>query len=276
MTLTRLYGGVYFSYRQAIRLDCLLLAIRSWPPPLVDTGLAAAMSAASEVVTSVGSHFAQPLRPRDRDGQPKLTALRRAASRRDIEVYDLFEERLCRFMSRPAHGHGATALRADYRDFLSSFDGDVSAIYADPPYTRDHYSRFYHVLETMALGDVPVVSRVQIGGESLISRGLYRSSRHQSPFCIKSQAPSAFANLYSAVRRFGVPFVLSYSPYTSGTAARPRPRLLTVPEVADMARSVFSRVDVRPAGRLSHSRFNAAHLNGAVLQEAEVFIVCEP
>ena len=28
-------------------------------------------------------------------------------------------------------------------------------VYADPPYTRDHYSRFYHVLETLALRDDP-------------------------------------------------------------------------------------------------------------------------
>jgi len=32
------------------------------------------------------------------------------------------------------------------------------AIYADPSYTRDHYSRSHHILETIALGDLPGIS----------------------------------------------------------------------------------------------------------------------
>ena len=35
-------------------------------------------------------------------------------------------------------------------------------VYADPPYTRDHYSRFYHVLETISLFDSPIVSKTKM------------------------------------------------------------------------------------------------------------------
>lgn len=275
-TLTQVYGGVYFGYRQALQLDCLLAATRVLPAGAVDTCLAAVMSAASECVTSVGNHFAQPLRPRNQEGQPKTRALIGAASRRELDVYAVFEQRLRRFARLPPPGTRTVAVRADYRDFLSSYDGEPAVIYADPPYTRDHYSRFYHVLETIALGDSPGVSTVRVGGRTMASRGLYRPGRHQSPFCIKSEAPSAFSALFAGARRFQVPLLLSYSPYASGTAARPQPRLLTVPDIVDLALAEFGEVTVRPAGRVSHSKLNAAHLNGEAMQEAEVFIVCEP
>ena len=41
----------------------------------------------------------------------------------------------------------------DFRQALQNLDDDVRVIYADPPYTRDHYSRFYHGLETLSLRD---------------------------------------------------------------------------------------------------------------------------
>ena len=74
-------------------------------------------------------------------------------------------------------------------------------MYADPPYTRDHYSRYYHVLETMSLRDNPEVSMTMIraGGSPRVSRGVYRADRYQSPFCIKSQAAGAFEELCRGV-----------------------------------------------------------------------------
>jgi 16S rRNA G966 N2-methylase RsmD len=267
--LTRSYGGVYFGYRQALALDCLMAVVSS------DTGLAAIMSAASESVTSVGNHFAQPLRPRDRDGRPKLATLRAAAHRRESDVFAHFARRLHEYAALPAPTHDVQAVRADYRTFLATADG-IGAVYADPPYTRDHYSRFYHVLETIALGDDPGASTMRLGSETKLSRGLYRPDRHQSPFCIRSEVPQAFAELFAGVRRHDAPLVLSYSPYTHQTAARPQPRLLTVPELVDLAQAHFSDVSVVSAGPLAHSKFNATHLNGDATDEAEVFVICRP
>jgi 16S rRNA G966 N2-methylase RsmD len=268
--LTRLYGGVYFSYRHALELDCLTAAVRGQ-----ETGLAAVMSAASECVTSVGNHFAQPLRPRDRDGRPKLATLRAAARRRESDVFAHFANRVGEYAALPAPTHAVEAVRADYRDFLATADG-ITAVYADPPYTRDHYSRFYHVLETIALGDDPGVSNMTVNGETKLSRGLYRPDRHQSPFCIRSEVPGAFAELFAGVRRHEAPLVLSYSPYTHGTAARPQPRLLTIPELVELAKAHFRDVGVVSAGPLAHSKFNATRLNGDATDEAEVFVICRP
>jgi len=277
LTLTRFYGGVYFSYEQALHLDCVLAAVRALPAGAArDTGLAAALGAASECVTSVGSHFAQPVRPRDGLGRPKPAALVAVARRRRRCVFEVFTERLRRYARAPGASLPVRALSADYRAFLASHEGEVAVAYADPPYTRDHYSRFYHVLETMARGDDPDVSRVSVGGADLLSRGLYRRDRHQSPFCIRTQAPDAFRELFAGVRALGAPLVVSYSPYSSGTAARPETRLLRIPEVVELAGEAFADVSIRSAGPLSHSKFNAQRLNGAIDREAEVLLICRP
>jgi adenine-specific DNA-methyltransferase len=276
LTLTRYYGGVYFGYTQALALDCLLAAIRTLPASQRDTGMAALLGAASECVTSVGNHFAQPMRPRDRLGAPKLSALFTLARRRERDVFGAFASRLKRYGVVPGAAKTAEAVQADYRSFLASHEGHVAAVYADPPYTRDHYSRFYHVLETIARGDAPGISTVSANGKVSLSRGLYRSQRHQSPFCIRSEAPDAFRALFGGVRQLDAPLVLSYSPYRTGTAARPQPRLLTIREVANLASETFRAVSVRSAGRLSHSKFNVAHLNSDVDYDAEALLICTP
>jgi 16S rRNA G966 N2-methylase RsmD len=276
LTLTGHYGGVFFSYRQALQLDCLLAAVGDLVGAGLDTGLAAILGAASETVTSVGSHFAQPIRPRDRNGAPKLTPLRSAARRREREPLLVFAGLMSDYANLPTTEFEFEAIRADYREFLAASPAQFSAVYADPPYTRDHYSRFYHVLETIARCDDPSLSTVTQGGATAVSRGLYRVDRHQSPFCIRSQAPAAFANLFRGTRELGAPLVLSYSPYSSGTAARPQPRLLTIDDLCDLAAAEFGEVRVHSAGRVSHSRFNARRLNGAIEAEAESLLVCVP
>jgi adenine-specific DNA-methyltransferase len=272
--LTRYYGGVYFSYEQALMLDGLTTAVRSLRQPFRDVGLAAVMSTASDIVSSVGNQFAQPLRPRGSDGQPKTGSLRTTTRRRQLSVPELFLAWMDRYASLPAPRHESVAVRGDFEDILASPPPGISVIYADPPYTRDHYSRYYHVLETIALGDEPEVSRMRLGSETLISRGLYRDQRHQSPFCIKSRAPQAFATLFAGARRLEIPIVVSYSPHGAGSASRPR--LLTIQDIVELARERYSDVEVISAGRLAHSKLNASRLNSAVAYDAELLIACRP
>jgi hypothetical protein len=128
------------------------------------------------------------------------------------------------------------------------------------------------VLETITLGDEPEISAVRIGGTSQLSRGLYRTERHQSPFCIKSEAPAAFEALFALARSLEVPLVLSYSPYGEGH----RPRLLTIEQICAIGAEYYTSVDVCSAGRVAHSKLNANHLNSKVVYEAEVLVVCRP
>jgi len=273
-TLTRYYGGVYFSYVQAMELDALATTIRRLKPRYLDTATAALISTASEIVSTVGNQFAQPVRPRGLDGRIKPHAAKAVVRGRTASVFEAFSAWLGRYCLLPQLPGLARVLRADYRDVLQDLPRDVVAVYADPPYTRDHYSRYYHVLETIAIGDEPHLSVVNLGGISQPSRGLYRVDRHQSPFCIKSQAPGAFATLFDAVARRGVPLVLSYSPYEKDTGARPR--LLTVEQITALAAESFSSVDLISAGRVSHSKFNADRVNVDIRHDAEVLVLCRP
>jgi adenine-specific DNA-methyltransferase len=267
--LTRYYGGVYFSYAQAAALDGFTQAARELPVEQRDTALAAVLGAASGIVTSVGNHFAQPVRPRTKDGRVKTAAIGRVIRQRSLDVFHLARERLAEYSRLEPPPTKGCAVRADYRAGLDGL-GPMGAVYADPPYTRDHYSRFYHVLETIALGDEPAVSSVRIGDRTVLSRGLYRAERHQSPFCIKSKAPYAFAELFGRVVALDCPLVLSYSPYTDGG----HPRLMKVEQLEALAREYFSSVEVRSSGRVAHSKLNANHLKLEASDDAEVLMVC--
>jgi adenine-specific DNA-methyltransferase len=264
------YGGVYFSYTQAMDID----VIASWARSLGqgrDTALAAVLSTASELVSSVGNHFAQPIRPRDPSGRLKSKQLAAIKEKRLVSTNDVFAAKLIQFSRLAPPNYPAQTARADFRDTLAGLTADTSVVYADPPYTRDHYSRFYHVLETLALGDDPGISTMRLGEATLPSRGLYRLDRHQSPFSIVSEAPRAFSQMFEDVSRVGAALVLSYSPIPENN--KPRARVIDLPRLVDLARGHFGKVEIVKAEGLMHSKFNAAHLNAPAVREAEVLIV---
>lgn len=271
--LTRYYAGVYFAYRQSVELDAIASCVRALPNEFRVTGLAAVLSTASQLVSTVGNQFAQPIRPRSKDGHVKHSALRAVARTRQLSTIKTFTQWLKRYQELPPAKYEHQALRGDYREILDLTTSRVSAIYADPPYTRDHYSRFYHVLETISLGDDPQLSQVSIGSEPRASRGLYRAERHQSPFCIKSEVHQAFRDLVQGAAKHDVPLIISYSPYTNGSAARPQTRLMTIAEIESIVAEHFTQVKVKSLGRIAHSKLNAQRLNIEVDPEAELLII---
>lgn len=269
----RYFGGIYFSFLQSVQLDILLEAISQVPNDSKDVFMAALLSTASEAVNTVGKQFAQPLRPRRSNGEPKHKLYELTSRDRYKDIFEIYENWLARYLNNPSSDYSHVVIREDYLDALDALSDKVDVIYADPPYTRDHYSRFYHVLETLCLRDTPAVSKVRVGSSDFISRGLYRQERHQSPFSIKSQAPSAFSNLFEKSSRLGVPLVLSYSPYISANNARPR--LMTIQQIEDLAKRFYKHVDIVSAGKISHSKLNRSDKNTIVSYEAEVMFVCE-
>lgn len=270
----RHFGGLYFSYRQAMYIDVLLAAIHKLPVTYRDTFLAAVLSTASDVVNTVGKQFAQPIKPRSAAGDPKHHLIAKIHRDRNSDVLDCFSGWLDRYKNLPRPHIQHQVIRGDFHDVLMQLDNSVSVVYADPPYTRDHYSRYYHVLETLCLRDDPEVSTVVSNNTRKPSRGVYRSDRHQSPFCIKSEAPIAFNVLFGDVRKLNIPLVLSYSPYAKDRSSRPR--LMTVEALVELARKHFSNVAVESAGKISHNKLNTTQLNFEVSYEAEIFIICKP
>ncbi len=96
--------------------------------------------------------------------------------------------------------HPITVTSLDYLDCLRIIP-ENSIVYADPPYSAVHYSRFYHVIETLVRYDHP----------HLEYKGRYRDDRHQSPFDKRKEVAGAFRLLFNAVDERKSHLVLSYS-----------------------------------------------------------------
>lgn len=73
-------------------------------------------------------------------------------------------------------------------------------IYADPPYTDDQYSRYYHLYETLLLYDYPKTTGI----------GRYRPGRFRSNFSLKTEVSNAFDLLLEGCSRLESDFILSY------------------------------------------------------------------
>lgn len=269
----RHFGGIYFSYRQAADLDVILAFAHSSKKLERETLVAAALSSASELVNTVGKQFAQPIRPRSKQGSIKPGLVNLAMRDRLRNTLSAYMNSIEKYASQPNTADSCIAIRSDYRDFMASTAFDGGVVYADPPYTRDHYSRFYHVLETMALRDDPAISSNTVRGKTSPSRGAYREDRHQSPFCIRSQAPEAFDELFSGVAKKALPIVVSYSPYAAEKDAHPR--VMEMGAVEEIARRYYAKVELVSVGEFFHSRLNRSDLNKEIAREAEFLLLCK-
>lgn len=271
-TATRYFGGSYFSYQQALELDCLSAIIEEISAAeSKDFFTAALLSTASDVVNTVGKQFAQPIRPRTKDGKVKQHLLSKIQRDRRLSAIDAFPQWLRRYYQFKAISRNHLATQADYRNALVKFAGQYSIVYADPPYTRDHYSRFYHVLETLSKRDNPYIARSAGSGKDELSRGLYRGDRHQSPFCIRSKAADAFTELFRLTATSGANLVLSYSPFESGA----HPRMMKIEMLLAVANEFYRTVELQNIDGINHSKLNNSKLNLAKPKEAEVLLICK-
>jgi adenine-specific DNA methylase len=271
-TVTRNFGGVYFSYIQSITLDAILKYSDSQPEGSRDTFKAAALSTASQLVNTVGKQFAQPIQPRNKSGTTKRGLAKMAQKDRSMDALTMYSQWLNQYATLPRSIKGSRAIRTDYLSALNDANLKFSAVYADPPYTRDHYSRFYHVLETMCLRDNPEISKVMKSGRMSPSRGIYRAERHQSPFCIRSTAPLAFDNLFKSARMRNLPLVLSYSPHETGDGTHPR--VVSTSQIMELANGYYSKVQLMTVDGVIHNKLNRNDLNLKTRDHAEILIKC--
>jgi adenine-specific DNA methylase len=269
--ITQYFGGVFFSFQQAVVLDTILSRIRFAPEEIKPVLLASLISTASDLVNTVGKQFAQPISPRTSSGAPKSGLLSQVRRDRIKDATTSYLSWVAKYLTVMPCRKPHMSLKMDYYEALSTLPDDVKIIYADPPYTRDHYSRFYHVLETIALNDYPAVTRSNLGRGKRLSKGMYRQDRHQSPFCIKSQAPREFERMFQKVAKTDRTLVLSYSPFNRAKGAHPR--VMTVESLLSMAKSHFSHVEALSAGSFSHSKLNHTRLHLSSETDAELVIV---
>jgi hypothetical protein len=140
------------------------------------------------------------------------------ARRRQIDVFERFEEfshDIAETVSRTDYVSGNRASVGDYRRLLTAgdrfeFPFPVDLVYLDPPYTSDHYSRFYHVLNVLARYDYPLLETDPHGR---ILRGRYprRELRFRSGFCKKATVEDEFRRVIRGSAGCGAKLVISYA-----------------------------------------------------------------
>jgi adenine-specific DNA methylase len=205
--VTAYYRNIYFGVAQAVALDGLRRAIEAEPPPVRTTCLAALLYAASRA-TSATAHFAQP-RALD-----KRSELRAVMARRRIDVAALFRARLawlCAEARRVAFPGLNEVEAVQFVDLLARIGaGEADVVYADPPYTQDHYSRFYHVLEVLNDYEAPPLAR-DAQGELLKGRYPVLARRFQSGFSHPDAVAGEFRRVAALTAARGAALVVSYS-----------------------------------------------------------------
>ncbi len=156
------YSNLFFGVRQAAEIDCLRVAIED----LTDEeeknwALGALVCSVSSRAYSYGGHFAQPkLDCSSRDKVKKLAPEMLVSWGQSVS-HEFFvrltnlgnESSNVKFPIMEIAGPWEEAL-STVRSMIHS---DPVCIYLDPPYTRDEYSRYYHVLETLVRYDFPEV-----------------------------------------------------------------------------------------------------------------------
>src|SRR5207248_996014 len=123
-----------------------------------------------------------------RQGKDLSFFKRRLMQDRSVDVWNVFRrsiETVYDVAARNTGGHSASQCSMEHL-LRSSFrrEQKIDLIYADPPYTAQQYSRFYHIPETLVSYEVPHL-QIKAGRNT---RGLYPIGRFKSRFCSKRQA----------------------------------------------------------------------------------------
>lgn len=189
------YSGTYWSFEQCLWIDALRVVAEEYSnTPIYYPILSSLMFAMAYNAQSTG-HYAQY---RDANNVASMNDIIIYRCKEILPYFEKKLEELIEFTGKNTLKHVVTTL--DYKDCLDDIPRGT-LVYADPPYTFVHYSRFYHALETLVRYDYP----------NLLFKGRYRTDRHQSPFCKRTEVVEAFESLFKKVRLKNSKLLLSYS-----------------------------------------------------------------
>ena len=200
---TKDYSGTYWSFKQCVMIDSYRYVIDKYKdyPELFNLLLSCLMYAMAYNSQSTG-HYAQYRIPETDSSKEDILIYRRK------HLSNLFErkyEDLKEYLQGENHYKFITMAETD-DDCLSKMP-ERSLVYADPPYSPVHYSRFYHVLETLVKYDYPEVRY----------KGRYRTDRYQSDFCIRTHVITAFNEMFKRIKEKNSDMILSYTTSDANT-----------------------------------------------------------
>ena len=188
---TRAYGGHYFSPYQAVWLDVLRQTVPSAQPART-IAIAALIRAGSRCAAAPG-HTAQPFQPTKTAKKHLLDAWNRDIVAQTKTAFQEIAEQCARSSGQAMVGDANEAAK-------NLRKGDLA--FVDPPYSGVHYSRFYHVLESIARGRCGEVS----------GTGRYPAvkSRPWSRYSVSSEAKDALGELFKTVSARGVRTIVTF------------------------------------------------------------------
>lgn len=206
------YANLFFGVRQSLEIDSLRFAIdqladakqRNW-------ALGVLICAVSACADNYGGHFAQP-RVNVDDAEDILYKLHKTQRMRTQSVFQEFSVRLlslaeeseaARFPVSTIDGPWPNAVEKA----AEKFGRGELLVYLDPPYTREEYSRYYHVLETLVLYNYPTVE-----GKALVPKK-GGCNRYSSEFFTRTtgNASKNVITILSKCLSLGWPVLWSYA-----------------------------------------------------------------
>ncbi len=202
------YANAYFGIAQCCQIDAIRSVIETLKDERVKNLLLTVLMSVMSASASTTTHFAQYLKVKN-----KSTCLN-LITKRNINIIDECKSLLQQYrqagLCDKASAVCSPCFNLDFSNCLDAIelDGNV-LVYADPPYFKEHYSRYYHVLNTLCLYDYPAMAVNPQTNE--LSVGRYRENRTVSDFGKKAKALSAFEKLIKKCSQAGAWLMISYS-----------------------------------------------------------------
>lgn len=245
------YAGTYFGITQSIRLDAIRSNIEKIYNENHDmwaytTMLTALYSTLSIIVHSAGKHFAQPILINNLDKEKIKN--KRLFENRKYDVDKLYIDFLNEIVTKTEKGiipSNNISLCYDIQDkaFEKQLNGlQISHIYADPPYTAQQYSRFYHIPEVVKDYRYPQLQLFR----GHITQGLYPNNKFKSDFCSKTKAKDAFKTIFSIAKKKDCNLIISYSESQKNETGNER--MVTRSDILSIAKEFLPTTKVKQIG----------------------------
>ena len=202
------YANAYFGIMQCCQIDAVRSVIGQIENAQTRNVLLTVLMSVMSACASTTTHFAQYLKVNSKATCSNLI------SKRKLSIIDGCKSLLAEYrqsgLCSTDEKTFSYCYNMDFSDCLDTISIDSETlVYADPPYFKEHYSRYYHVLNTVCLYDYPAMAINPQTHE--LSIGRYREDRSVSDFGKRAKALGAFKTLITKCSQAGAWLMISYS-----------------------------------------------------------------
>lgn len=202
------YANTYFGVAQCCQIDALRGVIEQIKDDQIKNVLLTVLMSVMSDVASTTTHFAQFLKVKSKSTCKNLIKKRKINIIEESKL--LLKEYRKMGICEKKESTNSLCYNLDFLECLDTVVLDNSTlVYADPPYFKEHYSRYYHVLNTLCLYDYPTLAINPQTHEFSIGR--YREDRSVSDFGKKAKALNAFNTLIKKCVNAEAWLMISYS-----------------------------------------------------------------